>query len=140
MFVKLLAMLFSKQIATLRQSIKAWSGLLSYQAFFMGFLTLLSMSTSGCGSGEPALNSPRQVYDTYCFACHDTGAVGAPRLTDVEQWQARLKLGEPSLFANTLTGVRAMPKRGTCLACSDEELRATVAWMLLEVEQRAQPK
>lgn len=106
----------------------------------MVFLSLLSVSMTGCGSDEPALNSPQQVYDTYCFACHDTGAVGAPKLTDVEQWQARLKQGEPSLLANTLKGVRAMPRRGTCLACSDEELRATVAWMLLEVEQRAQHK
>lgn len=101
-------------------------------------LALMALGLAGCSDGPVDLSSPVEVYNTYCFACHDTGAAGAPRLDQVEFWQ--LAAGEKErLYENTLKGIRAMPRKGTCLACSDEQLKQTVDWMLEQSAPQASP-
>jgi cytochrome c5 len=39
-----------------------------------------------------------------------------------------------TLMATVVNGKGAMPPRGTCAACSDEDLRAAVEYMLSTVE------
>ncbi|MDX1695747.1 MAG: c-type cytochrome [Ketobacteraceae bacterium] len=84
---------------------------------------------AGCGQSGVDLDSPAAVYDNYCFACHDTGAAGAPTLEQSEFWKLAAN-EETRLYRNTLKGIRAMPRKGTCLACSDEQLKQTVDWMV----------
>lgn len=99
------------------------------------FLCLPAMLLNGCSRDEVNLNNPQAVYDNYCFACHDTGAAGAPRMDQAAFWQSAADQRE-RLYNSTIKGVRAMPKKGTCLSCSDEQLKQVVDWML---EQSARP-
>lgn len=80
------------------------------------------------GSGEP--RSGEQVYDSYCTACHAAGVAGAPAFGDDEAWAPRLEKGMDTLYASTINGLNIMPPRGTCPDCSDDELRASVDYMV----------
>lgn len=97
-------------------------------------LLLLSLSLLGaCSEQGIDLDNPEVVYQNYCFACHDTGAAGAPRLSDHAFWQ---QAGNHTqrLYKSTLKGVRAMPAKGTCLSCTDQQLTQTVDWMLQQAQ------
>ena len=85
-------------------------------------------ATSAAASSGPM--SGQQVYDQYCFACHSTGVGGAPKLGDTAAWASRQDKGMDALMASTLNGLNAMPAKGTCMGCSDDELGEAVDYML----------
>ena len=70
------------------------------------------------------------AYQMSCNACHGTGAAGAPMLGDAEAWEARMEKGMEALMYNVINGVGAMPARGICMTCSDDDLQAIVNYML----------
>ena len=72
------------------------------------------------------------AYQMSCNACHGTGAAGAPMLGDTEAWEARLDKGMDALMYNVINGVGAMPARGICMTCSDDDLQAIVNYMLAQ--------
>ena len=74
--------------------------------------------------------SGQQVYDQFCFACHATGVTDAPRFGNAEDWAPRIAKGVDTLLATTISGLNFMPVRGTCMPCSDEELRAAVDYLV----------
>lgn len=86
-------------------------------------------------SAEPAERvalGPQEVYGTYCQACHMAGVSGAPKLGDTDAWAPRIAKGTDTLYDHTLNGFNVMPPRGTCMDCTDEELLATVDYMIEE--------
>lgn len=76
--------------------------------------------------------SGEAVYKKTCMACHASGAAGAPKLGDKQAWKPRIEKGMDALMQSALNGVpgTSMMKRGTCLSCSDEDLRAAVEYMV----------
>ena len=90
-----------------------------------GAVTVASVSTGG---GQ----NPEQVYNTYCVACHGTGANNSPIMGDAAAWQPRLDQGMETLYQNAINGLNnnAMPAKGLCMACSDDDIRATVDYIL----------
>lgn len=80
-------------------------------------------TASGALSGE-------DVYNQFCFACHTTGVGGAPMLGDVDAWSPRIAQGMDTLWEHTLNGINAMPAKGTCMSCSDDELRSALDYMV----------
>ena len=70
-----------------------------------------------------------QTYMLSCFACHNSGAGGAPLLTAVDDWNARMEKGMEAVMANVVNGVNAMPAKGLCFACTNEDLQAIVEYM-----------
>lgn len=74
--------------------------------------------------------SGKQVYDVACFACHATGAAGAPKLGDTAAWAPRIAQGMDTLMTHAVNGFNAMPARGTCGNCSDDELKAAIEYMV----------
>lgn len=82
------------------------------------------------GGASSAAKSGKEVYDTYCFVCHATGMSEAPRLGDAEAWAPRVAQGMDQMLANTINGLNVMPEKGTCMACTDAELEATVTYMV----------
>ena len=72
------------------------------------------------------------TYQMSCFACHATGAAGAPMLGDEEAWAARMEQGMDTVMANVINGLNAMPPKGLCMDCSDNDLRALVDYMLAQ--------
>lgn len=71
-----------------------------------------------------------EVYQSKCFVCHASGVAGAPKLGDKAAWAPRIAKGEDTLLATAISGIRAMPPKGTCMDCSDAELKAAIAHMI----------
>ena len=74
--------------------------------------------------------SGAQVYDTYCATCHAMGIGGAPTFADTAAWAPRISKGMDVLMASTLNGINAMPAKGLCMSCSDDELNNAVTYMV----------
>lgn len=67
----------------------------------------------------------------HCTACHTSGLLGAPKIGDNAAWKARAdeQGGMDGILAKAIAGINAMPPKGTCGDCSDDELRAAIAKM-----------
>lgn len=77
------------------------------------------------------------VYKQACFACHDTGAAGAPKRGDAAAWAPRIEKGLDALVASAVNGLNAMPPKGTCMTCSDEDLKAAVEYLVTQAQAGA---
>jgi cytochrome c5 len=91
-----------------------------------------------CAAAGPAAaaagggaRSGEEVVGKFCNACHGTGLLNSPKVGDTAAWQARAdeKGGLDVLLANAITGINAMPPKGTCASCSDDELMAAIKQM-----------
>jgi cytochrome c5 len=80
-------------------------------------------------SGGGAARSGDAVYNSFCFVCHATGVGGAPKVHDVKEWAPRLAKGDDVVWGSVQKGLNAMPPKGTCMNCSDDELHAAIAFM-----------
>ncbi len=89
--------------------------------------TAVAEATGGASAGT---DIGKSVYDTSCFACHATGVGGAPKFGDTAAWAPRRDAGMDAMMQTTLNGKGAMPPRGTCMACSDDDLAAAIQYML----------
>ncbi len=71
------------------------------------------------------------VYKKACFACHMAGVANAPKAHDKAAWAPRLAKGMDALLKSAQNGVpgTAMPPRGNCGDCSDEDLKAAIVFM-----------
>lgn len=87
---------------------------------------------AACAAPVAVASGPRSGEDVYkaaCFACHGTGVGGAPKMGAADEWAPRLAQGEATYLANAINGIRAMPPKGTCATCSDEEILAAINYM-----------
>jgi cytochrome c5 len=78
---------------------------------------------------DNANKTPDQLYQGACFACHGTGAAGAPKLGDVAAWTDRLAKGLNALVSSAVGGVGAMPPRGGS-PLDDDQIRSVVEYMI----------
>lgn len=88
---------------------------------------------SSCGAAMAvaggSTKSPEEIYNTNCMACHATGAAGAPKMGDVAAWASRLDKGIEQVYANAINGINAMPAKGLCMSCSDDDVIAVVDYI-----------
>ncbi len=86
------------------------------------------VASAGAGTGMP----PEQIYQTFCTACHSTGVNNSPVFADAEAWAPRIAKGIDVLYASILNGLNngLMPAKGLCMACSTDELNATVDYLV----------
>jgi len=75
-----------------------------------------------------------ELYKAKCFVCHMTGAAGAPKLEDKAAWAPRLATGMEALMTSVVNGKNAMPPKGTCTDCTDDELKAAVEYMTSQAQ------
>lgn len=80
-------------------------------------------------SGSAVAADGKAVYDKACKMCHGTGMMGAPKAGDSGAWGPRLEKGDEALLKSVVNGMGAMPARGGCRTCSDEELTAAIEYM-----------
>ncbi len=88
---------------------------------------------SSCGAAVASsggAQSPEDIYNGSCMACHATGAAGAPKMGDVAAWSGRLDKGLEQVYANAIGGINGMPAKGLCMSCSDDDLKAVVDYIL----------
>ena len=74
-----------------------------------------------------------QIVQHYCVNCHALKPIiplGAPRMGYSSDWDPRSKHGLDALFKNTDEGFNAMPARGGCFECTDQQLMLAILYML----------
>ena len=70
-------------------------------------------------------------YKKSCATCHIAGVAGAPKLGDSVAWEPRLAKGMDTLYNSVINGLPpAMPAKGMCFSCSDDDLRSIVDYMV----------
>ncbi len=87
------------------------------------------VASASLSTGSGGL-SGQQIYDQYCFACHATGVGDAPLFGILEQWQPRIDKGLEVLVATSLEGLKLMPPMGSCMSCSEDEMRDAVQYII----------
>lgn len=68
-------------------------------------------------------------YTQSCGACHGMGVAGAPKAFDVAAWQPRLATGIDALVTSVTQGKGAMPPKGLCMDCSNDQFKALIEYM-----------
>lgn len=103
----------------------------------------ISVAEEAVSVSEPVVQTTPQtdaaageaVYKKACISCHMTGAAGAPKLGDASAWESRIAKGDDALVQSAIAGVpgTAMMAKGACGACSDDDIRAAVDYMIAQV-------
>ena len=94
-------------------------------------LTALVAISGAVNADEPA---GKATYDAKCAVCHTSGVAGAPKLGDKEAWAPRMATGMDAMMKSAINGKNAMPPKGTCMDCSDADLKAAVEYMTADVK------
>ncbi len=90
-----------------------------------------SQSSPVTAVAQNAGGGAEATYNKTCATCHAAGVAGAPKLGDTGAWAPRIDTGMDALYASAINGKPpGMPARGMCFACTDEELKALVDYMV----------
>jgi cytochrome c5 len=78
------------------------------------------------------------IFGNLCTGCHTAGVAKAPKL-EKAAWTARIAQGAEVLHAHAIEGYNGpdggvMPARGGNPSLSDEQVKATVDWMLTQLK------
>lgn len=92
----------------------------------------LVLQAGAVRAGQDAGADGAKIVDESCASCHTSGLMGAPKIGDAADWQARLKIaGSVSgLLTTTQRGKGSMPPRGGESSLSDTELQSAIQYML----------
>tara|TARA_B100000949_G_C13920972_1_gene300823 strand:- start:223 stop:480 length:258 start_codon:yes stop_codon:yes gene_type:complete len=72
-----------------------------------------------------------EVYNAVCFACHNSGVMGAPKIDNKEYWAKEVKEeGLDNLYQVAIKGKGGMPAKGGRADLSDEQVKAAVDFMV----------
>lgn len=71
-----------------------------------------------------------EVYNKFCVACHGAGIAGAPKYKNAGAWASRKGKGLDGLTKSAIKGINAMPPKGTCSTCTDDQIKAAIKYML----------
>ena len=72
----------------------------------------------------------QKIYKQSCQACHANGVANAPKPGDKAAWAPRIATGMDAMLATAKKGKGAMPPKGTCMGCSDDDLKAAIEYMV----------
>ena len=90
----------------------------------------LSTTVTQSSSDSQNTANGETIYNQYCTACHGIGLAGAPRLGVADDWAHRKTQGNDTLYKHAIEGLNAMPAKGACMSCSDDDIIAAVDYML----------
>ncbi|MFC0446054.1 c-type cytochrome [Pseudidiomarina halophila] len=90
-------------------------------------------AANGGDSASAEARSGEAVYNQFCAACHTSGVLGAPKLNNAADWEPRLAQGMDTVLKHAIEGYNAMPPKGTCSDCSDEEIQAAIDYMIADI-------
>ena len=78
------------------------------------------------------------IFGNLCKTCHETGAGGAPKISDKAAWAPRVAQGLDTLVKHATEGFTGksgvMPPKGGNPALTDEQIKATVTWIVSQVK------
>jgi cytochrome c5 len=100
----------------------------------VGEVCIMGEECKGVGAVAVAAGGARSTDDIiakHCNACHGAGVLGAPKIGDTAAWKERAdhQGGLDGILAKAISGINAMPPKGTCADCSDDELRDAIKKM-----------
>jgi cytochrome c5 len=90
-------------------------------------------NAAASGGGAASARSGDAVYNKFCTACHTSGVLGAPKINDAADWEPRLAQGMDTVLKHAVEGFNAMPPKGTCNDCSEEEIQAAIDYMIADI-------
>lgn len=93
----------------------------------MGQVRTGKITAANAGGGKV---DAKGTYQSACFACHGTGAAGAPKLGDKGAWKKRIAQGKSTLYSHALKGFKGMPPKGGRGDLSDATIKAIVDYMV----------
>lgn len=80
----------------------------------------------------------KAIFGNLCHSCHETGVAGAPKVGDKAAWAPRVAQGVATLVKHAIEGYTGksgvMPPKGGNPALNDEQVKATVEWMVSQVK------
>ncbi len=78
------------------------------------------------------------LYKKHCVACHGAGVAGSPKLDDKAAWSARIAQGNAVMTKHAIEGFKGdtgyMPPKGGFMSLSDDDIAATVEYMVSQVK------
>ena len=86
--------------------------------------------TVAATGGAVDLAAGEKIYQSACFACHLSGAAGAPKLDDPAAWEPRLGQGKAGLLQSVTNGKGAMPPKGGFTHLTEDEILNAIEFML----------
>ncbi|MDX1695746.1 MAG: c-type cytochrome [Ketobacteraceae bacterium] len=86
--------------------------------------------TAKAAAEEVASATPEELYNGKCSSCHAVGVLDAPVPGNKEQWAPRIAKGTETLYDHAINGFNAMPPKGGCVDCSDDDIKAMVDYMI----------
>ncbi len=100
----------------------------------VGEVCIMGEECKGVGAVAVAAGGARSTDDIiakHCNACHGAGVLGAPKIGDTAAWKERAdhQGGLDGILAAAISGINAMPPKGTCADCSEDELRDAIKKM-----------
>ena len=105
--------------------------MLSKQMFLtLGFM--VGVAQAGGQAGEDAQEFYNSGTSPTCASCHNSGAAGAPRVGEAEDWADRSE-DVDALLTTTLEGKAAMPAYEG--RANEAELRAAIQYMLSTMQE-----
>lgn len=76
---------------------------------------------------------PEAIFNKTCVTCHNGNLPAAPKVGDATAWQPRIDKGDDALFNSVWNGLNAMPAKGMCTDCSEEEIKSTIHYIIDQV-------
>lgn len=87
-------------------------------------------------------NEGALIVQHFCSNCHAKKPLiqlGAPRIGITSDWEPRIKQGIDKLLQHTDEGINAMPARGGCFECTDQQLILSIMAMLPPKKSESRP-
>ncbi len=100
-----------------------------FRMLAFGALAFAGAAVANLSTSTEAARSGADIYRDFCAVCHSGGWQGAPIANDAYEWAERTSDNE-TMFNNVKQGLNGMPPMGTCMDCSDAELKSAIAEML----------
>ena len=99
----------------------------------MNKLVIIAASAFMVGTMANVSANGQKDYQASCFACHGTGAAGAPKVGDKAAWKDRIAQGKAKLYEHSIKGFKGktgfMPAKGGS-SLSDGAIKAVVDYMV----------
>ena len=96
----------------------------------LGALILAAPIASNATDVAAGGRTGKDVVEKECFACHGSGAKGAPKIGDRAAWRTRAAQGLSGLTQTALDGLRQMPAHGGNPQLSDLEIARAITYMV----------
>lgn len=86
-------------------------------------------------SGTAMADDGMSTYKLVCSSCHESGAVGTPKLEDKAEWKHRISKGMDKLYASTMNGKCQLFVKNLRKDLPDEVIKNAVDYMVSQVKQ-----